>query len=553
MSEAELDELRSRLADAEEALRAIRAGELDALVIPGPKQEQQVYSLASAERPYRLMIEQMQEGAVTTSLRTTAILYCNRSFARMLGAAPEALVGRRLEEMLAPTDGAAVSELLLESQPHRGDFELVGAAGARLPVSISATSVVGEGPPTRCLIVSDQREQRDNEHLRRVRRELENANRRKNEFIAMLGHELRNPLAPIRQAVELLQSRASDPKSGRPHRALRVIERQVEHMTRLIDDLLDAGRITKGTLNVEPRQIRLHEVIDAAVESVRRLLDLRQHRFAMCVPARSTTVTADPVRLTQVVANLLSNAAKYTPEGGRIELGAELVGKEVRICVRDTGQGIPADLLPQLFDPFVQGAASLDRASGGLGVGLALVKRLVELHGGRVEAHSDGPGAGSEFVVHLPVVSEPAPRHEVEPHVTSNGGSARRILVVDDNEDAADMMALVLRGRGHDVELAFDGPSALRRAAQFGPTVVCLDIGLPGMDGFEVARRLRAGPTGWDLVVLAVTGYGQEADRDRAEEAGFDALLVKPVTAEALEREIARARPTAPNAPSDRS
>jgi PAS domain S-box-containing protein len=499
----------------------------------------EVSGCGSTERPYRLMIEHMQEGAVTISFETSAILYCNHSFARMLGVSRIDLLGRRITDIVRPAGEVSVTELLDGVAPCRGEFEHSTAAGGRLPVTISATSVVGEGEPTRCLVVGDRTEREDNERLRRVRHQLEEANRRKNEFIAMLGHELRNPLAPIRQAVEALQEDEVELSMQRVDSALQVIERQVEHMTRLVDDLLDAGRITQGTINVEPTRVALAEIVEGAIESVHRLVNRRRHCLRLQLPSQPVYVSADAVRLTQVFANLLSNAAKYTPENGNIELEVRAWQHQVRVVVRDDGQGIAADLLPQLFEPFVQGPAGLARRGGGLGVGLTLVRRLVELHGGRVWATSQGPGKGSEFMVDLPrmreeLASSPEPATEVEPT------QRHRILVVDDNEDAAEMLALVLRGRGHMVETAFDGPDALEKVAVVRPTVVCLDIGLPGMDGFAVARRLRDRPDGASLILLAVTGYGQDSDRAAAREAGFDELIVKPTTAEILEQAIAR-------------
>jgi PAS domain S-box-containing protein len=492
-----------------------------------------------SERPYRLMIEQMHEGAVTISPETSAILYCNHSFARMMGVPRSVLRGRRIEQDLEALGNVSVSELLDGAIPRRGDFELTTADGRRMPVSISATSVVGDGSPTRCLVIGDRTERRDNERLRRVRRQLEEANRRKNEFIAMLGHELRNPLAPIRQAVEALQAGSPVLSPKRLTKALGVIERQVQHMTRLVDDLLDAGRITQGTINVQPKQVALKEVVEGAVESVQRLLNRRRHRLRLQFPREPVYVMADAVRLTQVFANLLSNAAKYTPEGGNLMLEVRTLHQSVRVRVVDDGQGISPELLPQLFEPFVQGRAGLARLGGGLGVGLTLVRRLVELHGGRVHAKSLGLGKGSEFVVDLPLLQDEIEAPEGRA-VANEVVPRQRVLVVDDNEDAADMMALVLRNRGHEVETAFDGPDALLKVAGFRPTVVCLDIGLPGMDGFAVARRLRASPGGDVLTLLAVTGYGQDGDRTAAKAAGFDALIVKPTTADTLEEAFTR-------------
>ncbi len=363
--------------------------------------------------------------------------------------------------------------------------------------------------------------------LRRRADELAEADRRKDEFLAVLSHELRNPLAPIRNAVELLRGG----EAGRG-RARDVIERQVAQLSRLVDDLLDVSRITRGKVTLRRERVSLSEVVARAVETVRPLIDARGHSLMVRVDAEPPRLDADPTRLEQVVANLLNNAAKYTGERGHITVRAGREGGEAVVRVRDTGAGIPADVLPHVFDLFRQADRTLDRSEGGLGIGLTLVKRLAELHGGRVEAHSDGPGRGSEFVVRLPLSAGPAP--PAPPPAPRPAPAARRVLVVDDNADAADTLAALLHGRGHAVRVARDGDAALLAAREFGPEVVLLDIGLPGMDGYAVARALRAAPGGGGLRLVALTGYGRDEDRRRSSEAGFDEHLVKPVAPEVL-------------------
>jgi PAS domain S-box-containing protein len=369
----------------------------------------------------------------------------------------------------------------------------------------------------------------------RARADAELANRSKDEFLAMLGHELRNPLAPILTALALIRMRAGQ----WPERELAVIERQVKHLVRLVDDLLDVSRITRGRVELKLERLSLAEVVARAVEMSLPLIEQRAQGLDVDVPAE-LTVRGDAVRLAQVVANLLNNAAKYSNKGGRIGVSAARVGDRVELRVRDRGIGIAPEMLPRVFDLFAQESQAIDRAAGGLGLGLAIVRSLVALHGGDVSAASDGAGAGSEFCVRLPALDEAA-----APTVAPGSGPAgpprsARVLVVDDNEDAADLLVDALAAMGHDARKAHDGPTALVAAAAHRPTIALLDIGLPVMDGYELGRRLRAMDGLADVRLVAVTGYGQAADRRRSMEAGFDAHLVKPVDLEALGALIAR-------------
>ena len=364
----------------------------------------------------------------------------------------------------------------------------------------------------------------------------EEASRVKDEFLAMLGHELRNPLAPIFTALELMNLRAPD--SARPER--KVIDRQARHLARLVDDLLDVSRIATGRVRLDREPVEVSEAVARGLELARPLIEEQRHTLATDV-ARGLEVDGDLTRLSQVVANLLNNAAKYTPPGGHLFVGAAREGGAVVLRVKDDGSGIPAALLPRVFDLFAQGQQSIERARGGLGLGLAIVRSLVELHGGTVEARSDGPGRGSEFVVRLPALEgKPAAAASAAP--APPPAAARRtgrVLVVDDNRDAADLLADALSAAGFTTRVAHDGPSALNAAASFLPEVALLDLGLPVMDGYELARRLRALPGLAALKLVAITGYGQASDRERTRASGFDEHLVKPVELQLVEAAVA--------------
>ena len=363
----------------------------------------------------------------------------------------------------------------------------------------------------------------------RLYEELKEADRRKDEFLALLAHELRNPLAPIRTSLQTLKLAGSDAVVA--GRAREMMERQVDHLVRLVDDLLDVSRIMRGKVDLRRERVDLAAVVSRAVETARPLIEAGRHELTVEVPPDPVRLDADPVRLAQVLGNLLTNAAKYTEPGGRIRLTVETTSGEVTIRVRDTGIGIPADMLDRVFDPFVQTDVARGRSQGGLGLGLALVRSLVELHGGTVAARSDGPGRGSEFTIRLPMPADDGRQTSGEaetPSAPSPHPAGLRVLVVDDNRDAADSLAMLLKLKGHDVRVTYDGTAALT-AASFQPDLVFLDLGMPGMDGYEVARRLRQLPEGQRCLLAALTGWGQEEDRRRTREVGFDRHLVKPV------------------------
>ena len=375
--------------------------------------------------------------------------------------------------------------------------------------------------------------------LDEARMRAEEAAGAKDEFLAMLGHELRNPMSPILTALQLMRLKGQD------SREQDIIERQVANLMRLVDDLLDVSRITRGKIELRRERVELAEVAVRAIELASPVLEKKRQVLAVEIPARGLVLDADPSRLSQILANLLTNAAKYSDEESRVVFSAWREGERVRIRVKDQGIGIGADMLDRVFDLFVQQRQSVDRSQGGLGLGLAIVRSLVELHGGTVRAASEGEGRGSEFVVDLPLATGHLAGAVPADGATSAGprpGSREHVLIVDDNEDARILLSEALTSLGYVVRSAGDGPTALRLVQEFAPQVALLDIGLPVMDGYELAERLRDSTPAHSLRLIAVTGYGQSADRQRALDAGFDAHLVKPLTLERLQQVLAEVR-----------
>jgi two-component system, chemotaxis family, CheB/CheR fusion protein len=450
---------------------------------------------------------------------------------------------RRLLEEIKPEDKG------LEGFEVELDFAHIG----RKAMLLNARRFVQESGqrPLTLLAIQDitRRKELERALLQRVE-ELAAADRSKNEFLALLAHELRNPLAPLRNAVEVLENPGAD--SSAAERARDMMGRQIQNMSRLIEDLLDVSRITRGEVRLRRERIDLAAFLERAVELIHHLIEARGQKLALSLPDEPVYLDADPTRMDQIFGNLLNNASKFTPSGGHLWVTAKLVSDglenpgEIVVRVRDDGAGMAPETLPRVFDLFMQAERSYDRAGGGLGIGLTLVRRLVELHGGSVEAQSAGLGKGSELVVRLPV----SPQRTPEPDADTAGSTAdpgatslRRILVVDDNEDSADSLALLLRLRGHDVKVAYDGPEALETAGSFHPEVVLLDIGLPGLDGYQVASRLRQRRRNKRVLLVALTGYGQENDQRLAREAGFDHHLTKPVDPQVIYELLARPRP----------
>ena len=362
--------------------------------------------------------------------------------------------------------------------------------------------------------------------LRGVMQGLRLADQRKTEFLATLAHELRNPLAPLSTALALLQMKKLGPEAAQPHYVM--MQRQIQHMVRLIDDLMEVSRITRGKIELKPEVLALEQVVADAVELSRPLLTGARHQLDLTLPDESLKVRGDRVRLTQVFSNLLNNAAKYTPAGGRIAATVERQGGAARIAIRDNGMGIPADMLVPIFEMFVQVTDTSSATQGGLGIGLTLVKSLVELHGGTVRAYSAGSGAGSELVVTLPLASADA-RIAVSSEEDVGCSLSGHVLIVDDNREAADSMSMLLESSGAKTSVAYVGEEAIAIAAAVRPSAAILDIGMPGMDGCELARRLRADPAHAGILLIALTGWGQQEDRARVVAAGFDHHLLKPV------------------------
>ena len=445
------------------------------------------------------------------------------------------VVGRSVREVLPEVEGQGFYELLdqvyASGMAYRGHASPVKLlrGGKELeerfidfvfqPIKDSAGKVTGifvEGNDVTNAVIANN--------------ELRAANRRKDEFLAMLAHELRNPLAPISSAADLLRIAGHDPELVR--KVSDILNRQVKHMTGLVDDLLDVSRVTRGLIELQCELLDLNGAVTDAVEQVSSLVQSRHQRLTLDLPPAPTPLKGDRTRLVQVFANLLNNAAKYTPEHGNIDVRLDVHEQEITFGVQDDGGGIGPDLLPHIFDLFTQAERTPDRAQGGLGLGLALVKSLVELHAGSVSAHSEGPGQGSRFVVRLPRAADragPLLEHGLADDQGATRAAPLRLLVVDDNNDAAVVLRMLLQALGHEAHIEHDGQRALERASQLSPQLLFLDIGLPDMDGFELARRLRAMPETADATLVAVTGYGQPEDKERARQAGFDHHVVKPV------------------------
>ncbi|MCY1060281.1 ATP-binding protein [Nannocystis sp. SCPEA4] len=650
----ELEELRYRLAEAQETIRAISGGEVDALVI-SDVEPPRVFTLDAADKPYRLLVEQMHHGAAAVT-PDGVVLACNTQFTRLLRCNREAILGRPLQERVDPPGLPLFEALLRDGLAASAESEVMlrHGDGERVPVVLGVRAL-REGIAGVCLFVVDLTEQKRRERvladaataraileqvadavvvcdndgtvlrasraahdlagknplfqrfdqvfaltplaaddvgarvdlgpawrgetlrglavrfhrpaggraelllgagplvvaggerlgvvitltditplreaqdeLRRRASELQDADRRKDEFLAMLAHELRNPLSPIQSSLEIMNLQAlDDPLTGQ---CRDVIERQVHQLTRLVDDLLEVSRINTGKIQLQMERIDLAAVVLRGIETSRPVVDSKGHRLEFACPPDPVWVRADSTRIAQVVGNLVNNAAKYTEHGGEIVVRLEREDGNAVIRVRDSGIGIPQEMLAEVFDLFTQVNRSLDRSQGGLGIGLALVKRLVGIHGGQTEAHSDGPGLGSEFVVRLPLhdgerVGAETPLAEKP----TAAGPSLRVLVIDDNRDAAELLAALLGMLGHTVQTAADGPSGIDAALAFVPQIVLCDIGLPLLDGYGVVAQLRDRPEFAATRFIALTGYGRAEDRQRSQASGFHAHLIKPV------------------------
>jgi PAS domain S-box-containing protein len=495
-------------------------------------------ALGDSELRYRRLFEKAKDGILILDSDSGKIVDANPFMTSLLGYSHDEFVGKELWEIGLFRDvkesQAAYRELQKRGYVRYEDLPLESRSGDKVEVEfVSNVYVEDRHQVVQCNI----RDITERSRLQRLTQDqaaaLADLDQRKDEFLAMLSHELRNPLAPILNAALLLRlhsnrNRLQGIEDPILHQSAAIIERQVERLAGIVDELLDVSRITTGRIQLHRERCSLGVVVENAVGTVRSLIDQRGHVLTVSLPSEAIWVHADAVRLEQVVVNLLTNAAKYTDQSGHIWLSVEQEDEEAVLRVRDTGVGIAPDVLPRIFDLFTQATRSLDRSQGGLGIGLALVQRLVEMHGGTVAASST-LGQGSEFIVRLPVVSPP----ESQPPSPSDEraqptGPALRVLVVDDNVDTVTTLALLVEQAGHDVQTAYDGPSVLEAALDYRPNVILLDIGLPGLSGFEVAKQLRRQPALQNVVLVAMTGYGQESDRQRSKEAGFDYHVVKP-------------------------
>jgi two-component system, sensor histidine kinase len=522
----DLEELRLRLSEVEGNLHAIYHGEIDALLLTDESGERRVFTLRSADAPYRALVERMQEGAATLSV-TGDIVYCNQRFADLVHLPLEQVFGASIARFLPATEGGIV-RAMLDHGSGRYQTRLVLNGQESTEVQVTFSSIVLDGVEHRTLIVSDI------STLARAQRE----NRSKDEFLAMLAHELRNPLGAIQGAVHALGMMSPEPMA---QRATAIIKRQVMHMARLVDDLLDVGRAVTGKIVLKHAPVNLADAVKSSVSVIAAGNPANQGRIDLI--SEPVWISGDAVRVEQIIGNLVSNALKFTRGDGIVSVFVGCEGNEAVLRIADQGVGIPADMLPKIFDLFVQAHHTIDRSRGGLGIGLTLVRRLVELHGGSVHAHSDGDGRGSTFTVRLPTIAAPASLVVGKTQGELRTFESRHVLLVDDNHDSREMYRAVLLAHGHDVCEAADGEHALAmleldRADPLD--VAFIDIGLPGgMDGYELARRIRSHPAGAHIRLVALTGYGFPEDRMQSRQAGFAKHLVKPVEPEALHRELA--------------
>jgi PAS domain S-box-containing protein len=520
-------------------------GAVNVLVdISDRKRAEEVNALLSA-------VVESAEDAIISKTLDGVVRSWNTGAVRLFGYSASEAIGQSVALIIPPEKLDEEQRIL--SRLRRGEsiehYETVRLSkdGRRIDISLTISPIrdsngriIGASKIARDITAHKQSEAA----LVALKNELQEAHRRKDEFLAMLAHELRNPLAAINNSLQLL--RLDDSLSPSVDKLREIMEQQSNHLARLVDDLLDGSRITRGSIELRRETVELASVVANSVQTARPLIDDVGHQLAIALPSTPVLLNADPVRLAQIIGNLLTNAAKYTPPGGQIWLTGRRKDGGVELSVRDTGLGIPADMLPHVFDMFAQVESSLSHARGGLGLGLALARKLVELHGGRIEVQSAGHGQGSEFVVWLPTatVSTPLPAPSRAPLLKETSAAAsRRILVVDDTSAAAFVLSSLLTKLGHRVETTRHAAAALDAVVRLRPEVVFSDIGMPDIDGYELARRLRQMPEMIGVALVALTGYGQERDRQKAMEAGFDYYLVKPVSLDALQDLLASLPP----------
>jgi PAS domain S-box-containing protein len=501
------------------------------------------------EQALLTVVNSVVDGIITTD-ESGRIESFNPAAERIFGYAAHEMIGQNVKLLIPEPFHREEDDLAAGSSTRMGKAKMIGVGrevvgrrkdGATFPMDLAVTSFrMGERRYFTGIMRDITDSKRQEQEMRERLAELAEADNQKNDFLAMLGHELRNPLAPIRNALHILNMPGASAKAVAQARD--AMERQVQHVVRLVDDLLDVSRIMRAKIDLRKEVTDLTSIIHSAVETAQPVIDAQGHELTVSLPKRKIPLEADVVRMAQVISNLLMNAAKYTDHAGRIWLTIERDGPDAALIrVKDSGIGIAPELLPRVFDLFVQGHRSLARSQGGLGIGLTLAKNLVEMHGGTISAHSQGVGQGSEFVIRLPILANKRvdPGHQTPPKSTHIQGPARRILVVDDNVDAAELTATLLAMWGHEVRTLHDGPSVLTAVESFHPELILLDIGLPGMSGYDVARELRQRPEGKGIVLAAMTGYGQDKDRSQSREAGFDYHLTKPLDPNLLEAFVA--------------
>ena len=498
--------------------------------------------LREAEERMRSVVDHVVDGIITIDERGNIQSY-NPAAENIFGYTRNQVLGQNVK-MLMPEPYHGEHDGYISNYLHTGKPKIIGIGrevlgkrrdGTVFPMELAVSAFhIGQRRYFTGIVRDITERKRLEDQLRQRVADLAEADRQKNDFLAMLSHELRNPLGPMRNALYIMKMAHSDP--GVIGEAQGMIERQLQQLVRLVDDLLDVSRIIRGKIDLRKERLDLAQVIRRAVETAQPVIDANGHELDVVVPQQPIWVMGDLIRLAQVLANLLTNAAKYTTKPGRIAVMLTQQGGDAVIAVKDQGEGIPPELLPRVFELFVQGDHTLARSQGGLGIGLTLVRRLIEMHNGQVAASSGGAGRGSEFTVRLPMLPQNIQASEA-PQALARAlrkGASKRVLVVDDNVDAANSIAKILRLFGHDVRCVYDGPSALSEAQTYQPEVFVLDIGLPGMDGYQLAKRLRANDAFKRAPLIAVTGYGQDDDRARSREAGFNYHLTKPVDPEVL-------------------
>ena len=506
---------------------------------------------AEHARAWLAAIVASSDDAIISKTLDSIVTSWNPAAARLFGYEAADIVGNPITILIPPELRAEEDEII--ARLRRGErvdhFETVRVAkdGRRIDVSLTISPIKGEDGE----IIGASKIARDITERKRAETLLREADRQKDEFLATLAHELRNPLAPICAAAELLKQAKSLAPELRA--ATAILERQARHMTHLVDDLLDMSRITSGRIRLQPEPVELTELLKGVIATYRQSAETARHQVTFAASGDAPVyVSGDRIRLTQIFSNILHNAVKYTPPGGKIDVALRTEDRRAAISVQDNGMGIPAEMLEHIFEPFAQLDRSYERADGGLGIRLTLAKRLVDLHGGSIDARSAGRGKGTEFLVHLPATAARPAKPATTPHAHHESQVSCRVLIADDNHDAAVSLSMLLQSMGHDTRVAHDGIEALDAAELFRPHVVLLDIGMPRLDGYETARRIAGRPWAAATQIVAITGWGQEADRQRAKEAGFHRHLVKPVDIGALREVMSNGCEEEPPGPSSR-